>query len=47
MNKALEGITVLDFGSVEDINFIDEFHYDSPSTQKIVERLASQIPTKD
>jgi len=39
-------IKVLDFGSIEDITFIDEFHYDSPSTQVIVERLSAQIPAK-
>ncbi len=40
-----EGIKVLEFGSVDDITFIDEFHYDAPSVERIVERLYGQIKT--
>ncbi len=41
------GIKVLDFGSVDDINFIDEFHYDSPSIQMIVDRLVPQLDARN
>ncbi len=38
-----ENIKILDVGPLHDIDFIDEFHYDSPSVQRIVDRLYEQM----